>query len=270
MVIGSPATVVSGNRTVRVITVSKTVSPNASSTRANTSRPCSVRPSYIVARMPSSLSVGLSRSRTLSMVSMSRATPAQREELALERHDHAVRRGQRVDGQQAEGRLAVDEDVVVVVDHRRQRAGQRLLAGDLADQLHLGRGQVDVAGQQVHPGDAGLEQDVVDGDPALHQQVVGGAVELVRLHAQADRQRTLRVEVDQQHPAPELGERSAEIDRRRRLADAALLVAQRDDAGRPVPVERLGVRQGALGAGHGGIGRRRGRDGEQFTGLRFG
>ena len=58
VVIGSPATVVSGKRTVRVMTVSKTVSPNASTTRAKTSRPCTVRESYIVARMPSMCSRG--------------------------------------------------------------------------------------------------------------------------------------------------------------------------------------------------------------------
>ena len=88
------------------------------------------------------------------------------------------------------------------------------------------------------PGDAGLEQHVVDADAALHQQVVDRAVELVRLHAEPDRQRALRVEVDEQDPAAELGQRRAEVDRRRGLADAALLVAQRDDPRRPVPVER--------------------------------
>ena len=39
---------------------------------------------------------------------------AQGEELALERDEHAVARGQRVDGEQAERGLAVDEDDVVV------------------------------------------------------------------------------------------------------------------------------------------------------------
>ena len=53
---GSPATVVSGNRTVRVITVWKTVSPKASTSRPSTSRPCSVRESYIVATIPSTSS----------------------------------------------------------------------------------------------------------------------------------------------------------------------------------------------------------------------
>ena len=72
-------------------------------------------------------------------------------------------------------------------------------------------------------------------------------VELVGRHAETGRQRALRVEVDQQHPAAVLGERGAQVDRRRGLADAALLVAQRDDLRRAVPVLRLGS-----GIGRGG------------------
>ena len=43
---------------------------------------------------------------------------SEREVLTLERDDDAVGGGQRVDGQQAERRLAVDQDEVVVVEHR--------------------------------------------------------------------------------------------------------------------------------------------------------
>src|SRR4051794_10327364 len=75
VVIGCPATVVSGNRTVRWMTVWNTTSSKASTTRVNTSRQCTVRVSYIVARIPEISSDGFSRSLTLSIVSTSRATP---------------------------------------------------------------------------------------------------------------------------------------------------------------------------------------------------
>src|SRR5690606_28999264 len=52
---------------------------------------------------------------------------AQREELGLERDHHPVRGGERVDGEQPEGRLAVDEDEVVVVGHGAQHAAERVL-----------------------------------------------------------------------------------------------------------------------------------------------
>jgi hypothetical protein len=80
-------------------------------------------------------------------------------------------------------------------------AAQRLLTPDLEDQLHLGGGQVDVAGQQVHALDRRRPDHLVDLGVALHEQVVDGGFELVGLHAEADRERTLRVEVDEQHLA---------------------------------------------------------------------
>ena len=145
--------------------------------------------------------------------------------------------------------LAVDQDHVVVLDRRGQHALQGLLAGHLVDQLHLGGGQVDVGGQQVHAGDAAGHDDLVEGHVALHQQVVDGQVHLVRVQAEADRQRALRVEVDQQHLAAELGERGTQVDGRRGLADATLLVAHRDDA-RALPWVNTG-----FGSGRSGIGR---------------
>ena len=86
-------------------------------------------------------------------------------------------------------------------------------------------------------------------DVALHQQVVDRQVHLVRVQAQPDRQRALRVEVDQQHLAAVLGQRGAQVDRGRGLADPALLVAHRDHAG--VAVRRSDGR----GSGNSGIGR---------------
>ena len=53
----------------------------------------------------------------------------------------------------------------VVFGHDRlQHAAEHELAADLVHQLDLGAGQVDVARQQVHAVDAGLEQHVVRGD----------------------------------------------------------------------------------------------------------
>ena len=124
------------------------------------------------------------------------------------------------------------------MQHRAQQPGQGHLPGDLVDQLDLGGGQVDVGRQQVQSGDVGLDQDVFDRDVVLHQQVVDGQVEVVRVDPEPDRQRALRVEVDQQHLAAVLGERRAQVDGGGGLADAALLVGHRDDPRRAVPVER--------------------------------
>ena len=73
--IGSPATEVSGKRTVRVMTVSKTLSPKNSTTRSITSREWLVRRSNMVTRIPRTSSRKFSRSRTFSTVSVSSASP---------------------------------------------------------------------------------------------------------------------------------------------------------------------------------------------------
>ena len=164
--------------------------------------------------------------------------PAQREELAGQRDEDALGAGQGVDREQAERRLAVDEDHVVAIEHRLERPAERLLAADLGDQLHLGGRQVDVGREEVHPLDRGGADDVVDLDAALHEQVVDRGLQLVGLHAEADRERALRVEVHQEHPAAVLGERRAEVDGGRRLADATLLVRHRDHPGRAVLLQR--------------------------------
>src|SRR5206468_11384307 len=51
----------------------------------------------------------------------------------------------------------------------------------------------------------------------------------------------------------EFGEGGAQVDRRCRLADAALLVAQRHDAGRTMFLDRLWLRNRPARAGHGGV-----------------
>src|SRR6185503_6107689 len=68
---------------------------------------------------------------------------AEREVLALDGDDHAVRGSERVDREEAEGRRRVDEDVVVAVAHREQRFLQRALAADHARKRHLSARKVD-------------------------------------------------------------------------------------------------------------------------------
>jgi hypothetical protein len=53
----------------------------------------------------------------------------------------------------------------------------------------------------------------------------------VRLEAKPDREGALRVEIHQQHPAPDFRQRSSQADRGGGLADAALLVAHGHNSG---------------------------------------
>ena len=231
VVIGSPATVVSGNRTVRAIAVWNTFSSNASTSRASTSRLWTVRESNIVATRPSISRPGLSRSCTFWIVSTSMATPRRAKNSASigtitpSAAVSALTVSRPSDGWQS----MITKSYSATAG--RQRAAEDLLAGDLGDQLHLGGRQVDVARDDVQPGHVGLEHDVVQRDVPVHDQVVDALVDVVGVDAQPDRQRALRVEVDQQHLAAVLGQRGTQVDRRRGLADAALLVAHGDDPG---------------------------------------
>jgi len=163
---------------------------------------------------------------------------AQGEELALERDEHAVRGGERVHGEQSERGLAVDEDHVVVVAHLGQHAGEDVLAGDLVDEVHLRRGEVDVRRDDVHAGERGLDDRLVRVlQRSEHEVVDGRHVEVA--HSEAGREGALRVEVDGEHLASVLGERGGQVDGGGGLAHPALLVAEGDDPGRAVAAEAL-------------------------------
>ena len=58
-------------------------------------------------------------------------------------------------------------------------------------------------------------------------------------NAQADGQVGLRIHVDAEDAVAELGQRAAEVDGARRLADAALLIRQRDDFGQGKHLPRI-------------------------------
>src|SRR5699024_10341222 len=134
----------------------------------------------------------------------------------------AVRTGQRIDREQAQRRLAVDQDEVVPVEHRVQGAAQRLLPAHLVDELDLRGRQVDVRGDEVHALDACAGQHLLGGDRVVHQQVVDRQLQLVVPDAQARGQCALGIQVHHQDAATVLGERGGEVDGAGRFADPAL------------------------------------------------
>src|SRR5918996_1725046 len=152
--------------------------------------------------------------------------PAEREVLALDRDDHAVRGHERVDREQAERRRRVDEHEVVAVAYLEQRLLERALAADEGAQRQLRAGEVDRGDGDV---DLGVVDDLGDRQ-AVHEHVEHRALDRVRIHALTHGQVALRVQVDDQHAVPELLERDAEVQRRRGLRDAALLVREDDHA----------------------------------------
>ena len=184
-------------------------------------------------------SLGLSLAATLSMVSISRATPR------IAKYSHssgtstpsaqvkAFTVSRPSDGWQSIRTMSYSGS------NGCEHPAEHELPADLVHELDFGTGQVDVARQQVHAVDRCLEHHVAGGDAALHQDVVDGGIQLMRLEAKANRQRSLRIEVDQEHPAAHFGQCRSEADRGRGLADAALLIADGDDSGRTMLEQRL-------------------------------
>ena len=104
----------------------------------------------------------------------------------------------------------------------------------------------------------------------VHDHVVDRALDVAVADPEPGGRVALRVEVDHQDPVADLRERGAEVDGGGRLADAALLVGDRDDPGqasssrraprrRPGGSPRLGSRLGAVGVASGRRRRRRPR-----------
>jgi hypothetical protein len=162
--------------------------------------------------------------------------------LRLDGDDDARAGDQRVDGEQAERRRAVeDDDVELALDVAGQRVAQDHLAADGGEQLDLGRCELEGRRGHRQPGHLGLAHDLVERHPVLGQDVGHRLPHVGKRDAEAHRQVGLGVHVDAQHPVAELRERATQVDRRRRLPDAALLVRDGDHfRQRRSPVVRLG------------------------------
>ena len=167
----------------------------------------------------------------------------QRKELRLHRDDHAMSRGQGVDREQTEGRLTVDQNHIVIGFDVPQNAGQRALAGNLIDELHFSRGQVNVCWNDVEVFRRCVADRRLDVRLRVHEQRVNRLLHVERINAQADGGGTLGIEIHDQDPSTVLGQRGAQVDSRRRLADATLLIAHRDHASGTVPRQRRGHRE---------------------------
>ena len=149
--------------------------------------------------------------------------------LRLDRDDHAVRGDQAVDGQQAEVRRAVDQRVVVALPKPAlERVAQELLAAEHREQLALGRGEVDVRRRDVDALGLRRPDDLVD-RRAPDEDIGHRHLDRVEVDAQAGGEIRLRIHVDAQDTQSVLGQGAGQVDRRRGLADPALLIGDRDD-----------------------------------------
>jgi hypothetical protein len=172
--------------------------------------------------------------------------------LALHRDEHRIGGAQSVQRQEAERRRAVEQDEVVVGSdfrdrrlHLPERVGERVLEPRLplrqVDELDLGAGQVAIRRHEVEPGRG--RRDAHVGDLLLAEQhLVDRVLQRALVDAGAGGRVALRIEVHDEHAALHRDEAGGEVHRRRRLADPALLVGDREDARHPRSATRNSTR----------------------------
>ena len=122
----------------------------------------------------------------------------QRKELALHRNDHAVACGQRIDGDQTQGRAAVYQNIIIFVAHLRNHVLQQLLATlhiqhfDLrSHKVNMTRNETQILRVRRYNGCVRIN--------SVHQTLIDRVVQLANLYAQTGRRVRLRIGVDQQN-----------------------------------------------------------------------
>lgn len=155
--------------------------------------------------------------------------PLERVVLTLDRHDHRLRRGQAVDGEQAKRGRAVEEQVVVPRDRRLQAGLQAALPRQLAHQLHLGPCQVHSGGHHPQVFHRGFHSNLGH-RPCVAQAIVDAAGEAGLIHTQAAGGIALWVQIHKQHASAGRREAGAQVDGGGGLADATLLIHDCENA----------------------------------------
>ena len=159
-----------------------------------------------------------------------------REVLALERDQHRIGRGERVDRQQSERRRTIDQDEVVGVADRSERSLESRLAGHHPDQLDLGAGQSLSPGHEIQVSKRGREDRLL-GVGLAEKHLVDRGRPVVAIDPEPARGIALGVDVDKQDALAFLREAGAEIDGRRGLADATLLACYGDRSSHSFEIE---------------------------------
>ncbi len=160
--------------------------------------------------------------------------------------------GKAVHGDEAKRRRAVDEDEVEVVHDGVDGPLQFHLPAEGRNQLDLYSGQVDRGRchkEVLHAGrlDAVLQR-LIPHDHVIHREL-----EVPGIDTQTGRRIPLGIQIDDEHPVADLSQGRAEVDRRRGLPDATLLVG---DCDHPRELPRCRTRTIEKTVGFGPDGRR--------------
>ena len=156
----------------------------------------------------------------------------QREEIAGHGYEHRVGRRERVDGEHVERGRAIDEYVVIVRSHGRERRAQHLFPGLLkVHQIGVRARELHGRGKNVQLGYGGVAHRLLDGGVPQHDVVyrIFKIVFLLSDDAETACGIALRVDVHHEHVQPHERDERAEVYAGGRFADAALLIGNRNN-----------------------------------------
>ena len=150
----------------------------------------------------------------------------QGEKVRLQRDEDFRGSGQGIEGQYAQGRRAIHQDVIKIILVGLQEITENDFPADDPGQFHLRGGQVNVGSD-----DPEVVLDLaahLGKRPVVDEHVVHGRRLAVRLDAQVRGGVRLRIQIEHADALLRPGQGGREIDRGGGLADAALLIDDRD------------------------------------------
>src|SRR6185312_176678 len=177
------------------------------------------------------------------------AQPFQRVILTLNRNQDLLSRDESVDGQEAEAGWAVNEDIVqagqagglTLLCINFDGTSQTLFSGHQRDKLNLCAGEVNGSGSNDQVVDIRALSDDFAQRHVVDQDVVDAVDFRMMLDAESRRRVPLGVDIDDKNVQTSGSQSSGDIDRCGRLADSALLVADRQYPGLGRPGKFFGL-----------------------------
>ncbi len=157
----------------------------------------------------------------------------EREELRLQRHEHGVRCGERVDGEDVQRGRAIDQHVIVAGAllfraERGERVAQAMLRAKRRHELGLDAREVRVGRDDEEARDFRWHHGARQ-RPVADENVIARDGAKLGADVEAGGGVALRVGVEHHDALADGRERGAEVDGGGRLADAALLVRDRQN-----------------------------------------
>jgi hypothetical protein len=164
--------------------------------------------------------------------------PLEREELALERHEHGMRGGHCVHGEKIEGGRAIDENIAKAlvpqnlvllfrehIERFLEAKGAIRARRDFEFETH----EIERRRRDEEAGNPGFPENGSEA-PLSAQDIIGGNFAAGAVDSKAGRGIALRIEIDDEHPFSDRGERGSEINRGRGFANPAFLIGKHEYA----------------------------------------